>query len=241
MAGSETGVPRRPPSLVVGVGARRGAPCAEALGLIRDVLAGAGLAESEVAELATVRAKADEAGLLGAAERLGVPLRAYPADALAAVEVPHPSEAARAAVGAPGVAEAAALLAAGPGAELVVPKRKSVPEGRPAMVTAAVARRRDGGHDAAPGAAAAGAPPGAAAPGAPAGAATAGATGETPVGTDSSAESKAALRRQRGGRVSNVGEKSGPAGVAAVPHPLLLAGPASSGPVGPTRTSKESQ
>nr|WP_247204354.1 cobalamin biosynthesis protein [Streptomyces sp. AgN23]WTB08655.1 cobalamin biosynthesis protein [Streptomyces antimycoticus] len=127
--------------LVVGVGASRGVSVGEVIGLVETVLAEAGLSPSGVAELATVEAKAGETGLLMAAERLGVPLCGYPAAALAAVEVPNPSAVPLAAVGTAGVAEAAALLAAGPGGELLVAKRKSAPRGRPGMATCAVARR----------------------------------------------------------------------------------------------------
>ncbi|MCM2414880.1 precorrin-3B C(17)-methyltransferase [Streptomyces sp. RKAG290] len=128
----------RPASLVVGVGASKGAPEDEVLGLVRDALAGAGLSPLSIAELATVDAKAQEPGIVAAAARLGVPLRTYPADALARIEVPHPSNAPLAAVGTPSVAEAAALAGGG---ELLVPKRKSQPEGRAAMATCAVVRR----------------------------------------------------------------------------------------------------
>jgi cobalt-precorrin 5A hydrolase/precorrin-3B C17-methyltransferase len=90
-----------------------------------------------VTTLATVEAKADEAGIVEAAREGGWPLVAYPADRLAAVPVPNPSEAVRAAVGSPSVAEAAALVA---GDVLVVPKRKS------AMATVALARIRPRGR-----------------------------------------------------------------------------------------------
>jgi cobalamin biosynthesis protein CbiG len=53
------------------------------------------------------------------------PARGYPADTLAAVAVPNPSAVVAAAVGTASVAEAAALLAAGDGARIVVPKRRS--------------------------------------------------------------------------------------------------------------------
>lgn len=122
----------RPPSLVVGVGASRGAGVDEVLGVIEDALDDAGLSPRSVTALATVDAKAGEPGLLAAAERLGVPLRTFPAAELAAVDVPTPSAAPLAAVGTPSVAEAAALTGAGPGAELLVRKRKSTPAGRPA-------------------------------------------------------------------------------------------------------------
>jgi cobalt-precorrin 5A hydrolase/precorrin-3B C17-methyltransferase len=135
----------RPASLVVGVGGSRGVGVEELLGLVHEVLAGAGLSPRSVAALATVDAKADEAGIVEAAERLGVPLMTYGAEVLAAIDVPNPSAAPLAAVGTPSVAEAAALACA-PGGELVVAKGKSAPEGRPAMATAAVARIRPRGR-----------------------------------------------------------------------------------------------
>ncbi|MGW8061341.1 precorrin-3B C(17)-methyltransferase [Streptomyces ziwulingensis] len=126
----------RPPSLVVGVGASKGAPVEEVLGLVEAALRDAGLAAASVAELATVDAKATEPGIVGAAGRLGVPLVTYAAGELAGVEVPNPSNAPLAAVGTPSVAEAAALVRGG---ELLVPKRKSA--ATPAMATCAVVRR----------------------------------------------------------------------------------------------------
>ncbi len=99
----------RPPSLVVGVGASSGVPRDEVLGLIRESLADGGLAAESIRELSTVDVKADEPGIVAAAGELGVPLLTYPAQTLAAVDVPNPSEVVRAAVGTPSVAEAAAL------------------------------------------------------------------------------------------------------------------------------------
>ncbi|MGY5047855.1 precorrin-3B C(17)-methyltransferase [Streptomyces sp. 900105755] len=129
----------RPPSLVVGVGASRGAPVDEVLGLVGTALREAGLSPRSIAELATVDAKSGEPGLVEAAARLGVPLVTYSAEELAGVQVPHPSDAPLAAVGTPSVAEAAALARGG---ELLVPKRKSErADGRPAMATCAVVRR----------------------------------------------------------------------------------------------------
>lgn len=138
-AGERTAV-LRPASLVVGVGGSRGVTAEEVLGLVQEALEGAGLSARSVAALATVEAKADEAGIVAAAERLNVPLLTYAAGTLAGIEVPNPSAAPLAAVGTPSVAEAAALAAAGQGGELVVQKRKS------AMATAAVARRRPRGR-----------------------------------------------------------------------------------------------
>lgn len=118
--------------LVVGVGARRGAPAEEVFGLILRTLEEAGWAAGDVAGLVTLDTRADEPGITGAAARLGVPLRSYTAGELAGVAVPHPSAAPREAVGTGSVAEAAALMEGG---ELLVPKQKS------ASATCAVARR----------------------------------------------------------------------------------------------------
>lgn len=121
-----------PPSLVAGVGASTGAPAGAAGDLLAAALAGAGLARASVAEVATIDRRAGD----GAVVALGLPVRAFSAEALAGVDVPSPSEAVRAAVGTASVAEAAALLAAGQGAELVVAKQVA------AQATVAIARRR---------------------------------------------------------------------------------------------------
>ncbi|MFF5260437.1 precorrin-3B C(17)-methyltransferase [Actinomadura viridis] len=127
----------RPPSLVVGVGSARGVSAAEVGGLIDRVLGDAGLAPESVRCLATVDLKADEEGIREAAAARGWEIVTFPADVLAGVAVPNPSEVVRAEVGTPSVAEASALHAArslGRGAELVAQKHKS------AEATAAVAR-----------------------------------------------------------------------------------------------------
>lgn len=91
----------RPPSLVVGVGASRGAPADEVLALVEDALRDAGLSPRSVAWLATVDAKREEPGIVEAAARLGVPVMTYSAQELTGVEVPNPSEAPLSAVGTP--------------------------------------------------------------------------------------------------------------------------------------------
>lgn len=126
-----------PPSLVLGIGASRGVSADEIAELVARVLGDAGLAAESVCAVATADVKADEAGLVAYAAARGLPLVTFPAERLAAVDVPNPSEVVRAAVGTPSVAEAAALLAAGArgrGAELVAAKTAS------AMATVAVAR-----------------------------------------------------------------------------------------------------
>ena len=121
-----------PPSLVVGVGASTGAPPEEVVALVEEALAGAGLSRASVAEVATIDRRAADPAVVA----LGLPVRAFAAADLAAVAVPSPSAVVAAAVGTPSVAEAAALLAAGPGAEVVVTKQAS------AHATVAVARRK---------------------------------------------------------------------------------------------------
>jgi cobalt-precorrin 5A hydrolase/precorrin-3B C17-methyltransferase len=112
----------RPSSLVVGVGCSRGVRVEAVLNLIRSSLVGAGLCDKSLASLASIEAKSDEAGLLEAAEELGVPLRFYAAEELSAMEVPNPSSVVEGAVGTPSVAEASVLAS---GAELLVEKQKS--------------------------------------------------------------------------------------------------------------------
>lgn len=136
-------------AVVAGVGAARGVTADEVLELVRSALESAGTGRGDRAApaapavltaLATVGAKAGEPGLVRAAQRLGVPLRAFSATALEGIPVPHPAAAVRAATGTPSVAEAAALAAAGDGARLVLPKTRSAPlDGRPARATVALA------------------------------------------------------------------------------------------------------
>ena len=126
-----------PPSLVAGIGSSTGATADEVALLFHATIAGAGLAEQSIAEIATIDQRASSPAILA----LGLPVRAFAASALTAVAVPTPSETVRAAVGTASVCEAAALLAAGPGAELIVPKRTGP------TATIAIARRaRPRGH-----------------------------------------------------------------------------------------------
>nr|MDP9484372.1 precorrin-3B C(17)-methyltransferase [Actinomycetota bacterium] len=112
----------RPPSFVAGVGCSRGASEGEILNLLRNTLRDAGLSEKSVAALASVDLKADEPGLLGAAESLGVPIRFRAAEELSRFEVPNPSSVVEGAVGTASVAEASVMAT---GAALLVEKEKS--------------------------------------------------------------------------------------------------------------------
>lgn len=72
----------------------------------------AGVDETAVVGLASIDKKNDEAALLALAENHGWPLHFYPAEELAQIPVPNPSEVVRKYMGTPAVAEAAALIAA---------------------------------------------------------------------------------------------------------------------------------
>jgi cobalt-precorrin 5A hydrolase/precorrin-3B C17-methyltransferase len=120
-----------PPSLVVGVGAATDAPATAARALLDEAFVDVGLATEAIGSIATIDRRAHAPTVTA----FGLPVRAFDAAALATVEVPSPSAIVEAEVGTPSVAEAAALLAAGPGAELVIGKRKAM------TVTIAVARR----------------------------------------------------------------------------------------------------
>ena len=108
--------------VVLGLGARAGVAEEELAGAIDAALRQAGLAPAGIAGLATLDDRAAEAGVRAAAHRHGWPVLAFDSARLAGVDVPHPAAAVAAAVGTPSVAEAAALLAAGPGAVLLLPK-----------------------------------------------------------------------------------------------------------------------
>ncbi len=125
-----------PQCLVVGVGCARGCPPEELDALVREALAGAGLAQGAVALVATLDLKADEPAVHALGKALGAPVRVFPASRLEeeAGRLANPSDVVFAEVGCHGVAEGAALAASGADGVLVVEKRKS------ANATVAVAR-----------------------------------------------------------------------------------------------------
>lgn len=71
-----------------------------------------GLDETAVAGVASIDKKNDEAALLQLAEKHSWPLHFYPAEQLAQIPVPNPSDVVLKYMGTPAVAEAAALKAA---------------------------------------------------------------------------------------------------------------------------------
>jgi cobalt-precorrin 5A hydrolase len=95
--------------------------------------------DADVWAVASIDLKADEAGLLQVIEQHGWPCLFYPAAALAAVDVPNPSETVRKYTGTPSVSEAAAILAAGADqSHLILEKHKlRGPDGRNATVSIA--------------------------------------------------------------------------------------------------------
>lgn len=101
-----------PPSLWLGIGCERDTSLPVLERLVAQGLEQQGLAREAVAGLASIDRKGDEPALLALAAQHGWPLRLYDAPTLAAVAVPHPSEAVAREMGTPSVAEAAALQAA---------------------------------------------------------------------------------------------------------------------------------
>ena len=120
--------------LIVGVGCRRGAACEAIEAAIRAGLSAAGCSLEQVRVLASADIKADEAGLIEAARRLGLPLRLVGSEEIRQTCYAfEPSRLAQEKVDLPAVAEPAALLA-GRRTRLVLPRQ--IHEG----VTVAIAR-----------------------------------------------------------------------------------------------------
>ena len=99
-------------SVIVGIGCRRGTPAEKITAAVRETLAGEGVALDEVRLLASAAIKADEPGLIAAAETLDVPLRFLSAAEIrsSSREFSH-SDFVEEKVNLPAVAEPAALLA----------------------------------------------------------------------------------------------------------------------------------
>jgi cobalt-precorrin 5A hydrolase len=123
----------------LGLGCDRGTPAATIAQCAAEALATCGATAADVAAVASIDLKADEAGLREFAHARGWLIRFYPAAELAAIEVPNPSETVRRYTGTPSVSAAAALLAAGADkTRLIVEKHKLCgPDGRNATVSIA--------------------------------------------------------------------------------------------------------
>jgi len=125
--------------IALGLGCDRGTPAATIAQCIAEALAACGVTHADVRAVASIDLKADEVGLLHVIEENAWPCLFYPATALAAVDVPNPSETVRKYTGTPSVSEAAALLAAhADQSHLLIEKHKlRGPDGRNATVSIA--------------------------------------------------------------------------------------------------------
>jgi len=99
--------------IVLGLGCDRGTSLLTLETAINQALALCQLDLSEVLQLATIDKKQDEPAILQLAQKYALPLNFYPAEQLAQVVVPSPSDVVLKYMGTPSVAEAAALLCAG--------------------------------------------------------------------------------------------------------------------------------
>ncbi|KMY85898.1 Cobalamin biosynthesis protein CbiG [Candidatus Paraburkholderia calva] len=120
------------PALVIGVGCKRGTSVDAIERAIRLALDDA-LAFADIARVASIEAKRDEAGLIAFGERHRLPLHFFGTNEISGVTC-EPSLQARRAMNVNGVCEPCALLTGGAGAALVVPK--TIKDG----VTVAIAR-----------------------------------------------------------------------------------------------------
>lgn len=128
----------RPPSLVLGVGCRKGVPVTEIEAMFQHVCKTRGFSPLSLGVVATASLKANEPGLVEFAARHSVPLRSFSLEELATIaDLPTPSEQVRSKIGIAGVAEPAAMLAAGPSHQLLMPKYRGQ------RITMALARRED--------------------------------------------------------------------------------------------------
>lgn len=98
--------------VMVGIGCDRNASLTTLQQALTLALQQCGLDETAVVGLASIDKKNDEAALLQLAQRHDWPLYFYPAETLATIPVPNPSEVVMKYMGTPAVAEAAALKAA---------------------------------------------------------------------------------------------------------------------------------
>lgn len=125
--------------IALGLGCDRDTPPATIAQCIAEALALCGMKHADVWAVASIDLKADESGLLQVIRENRWPCLFYPAAALAAVDVPNPSEIVRKYTGTPSVSEAAALLAANAEqSHLIIEKHKlRGPDGRNATVSIA--------------------------------------------------------------------------------------------------------
>jgi precorrin-4 C11-methyltransferase len=133
------------PVLHLGLGCSRDIEADLLEASVRTQLAEHGLAIEAVKSINSIDIKHDEVAFLALAERLGVPLLTYPADALNTQTTPNPSDVVLSKLGVPSVGEAAAQLASGNGNLLLEKQKVTVASGKKhtlAVALDATAERR---------------------------------------------------------------------------------------------------
>jgi cobalt-precorrin 5A hydrolase len=110
--------------IVAGIGCRKGASARDIDAVIDAALAEARIPVSELTVIATAELKMNEPGIAEAASARGLRVEVVPQAQLeeADTRASTSSQRVRAAAGVGSVAEAAALAAAGPGAQLLIPR-----------------------------------------------------------------------------------------------------------------------
>jgi cobalt-precorrin 5A hydrolase len=99
--------------IALGIGCDRDTPLDTITQAIDEALVACAACLADVTAVASIDLKANEMGLLQAAQQHGWTIRFYSAAELAEIDVPNPSETVRRHTGTPSVSEAAALLVGG--------------------------------------------------------------------------------------------------------------------------------
>ena len=118
------------PVLHLGMGCSRGIEADLLEASVRAQLTEHQLAQESVKSINSIDIKHDEVAFLALAERWGVPLLTYPAEALNAQTTPNPSEVVLRKLGVPSVGEAAAQVASGNGRLLLEKQKTTVASGK---------------------------------------------------------------------------------------------------------------
>lgn len=98
--------------LILGLGCDRDTSMQTIEIAVEQALASVGRTCNEVIAAASIDKKSDEVGLLALCQKKAWPISFYPADLLAEIDVPNPSDVVLKYVGTPSVGEAAAILCA---------------------------------------------------------------------------------------------------------------------------------
>jgi flavin-binding protein dodecin len=129
---------RRPALIALGLGCDRGTPAATITRAIGEALAAANATLADVGRRQST-SKPTKSACQVAENSYGWTIHFYSSAALAAVDVPNPSETVRKYTGTPSVSEAAALLAAMPTSPILIIEKHKLrgPDGRNATVSIA--------------------------------------------------------------------------------------------------------